>query len=123
MGKSPEKPPLSLVSPENLVISPPRPLGPPGRDLWDAVMREYAIRDRGGIEILAQLCAAQDRVESLRAAIDQDGETVHTKTGPRAHPALRDELQLRAFICRSLERLGLNIEPIRSPGRPPKLGW
>jgi hypothetical protein len=86
-------------------------------------MREYAIRDRGGIEILAQLCAAQDRVESLRAAIDQDGETVHTKTGPRAHPALRDELQLRAFICRSLERLGLNIEPIRSPGRPPKLGW
>jgi hypothetical protein len=33
-------------------------------------MAEYRIEDRGGIEVLAQVCAAQDRVESLKAAID-----------------------------------------------------
>jgi hypothetical protein len=81
-------------------------------------MREYRIEDRGGIELLWQVCAAQDRVENLKAAIDHDGETVHTRAGPRAHPALRDELHLRAFIVRTLERLGLNAEIVKPVGRP-----
>ena len=41
--------------------------------------------------------------EALRAAIDRDGEVVQTRTGPRAHPGLRDELSNRAFIVRTLE--------------------
>jgi hypothetical protein len=41
------------------------PLGRHGMALWDAVMREYAIRDRGGIEILAHVCGAVDVVESF----------------------------------------------------------
>ena len=28
---------------------------------------------------------------------------------PKAHPLLRDETQIRAFICRGLSRLGLNV--------------
>ena len=40
---------------------------------------------------------------ALRAAIDRDGEVVQTRTGPRAHPGLRDELSNRAFIVRTLE--------------------
>ena len=31
-------------------------------------MREYAITDRGGLELLAQACASLDRVEALRVA-------------------------------------------------------
>jgi hypothetical protein len=30
-------------------------------------MREYAITDRGGLELLVQACATVDRVEALRA--------------------------------------------------------
>ena len=87
-------------------------------------MTEYRITDRGGIELLAQTCAAVDRVETLREAIDRDGEVVHTRTGPKAHPALRDELAGRAFIVRTLERLGLNVETVKQPGRPvPTHGW
>jgi len=127
MAKNPEKPPFSVISALPVQIpDPPRPLSAHGRQLWDRVQTEYAISDVGGVEILAQICAAQDRVEALRARIDGDGETVYTRSGmPRAHPALRDELQLRSFIVKSLEKLGLNVEAMKPPGRPPGggLGW
>jgi hypothetical protein len=35
--------------------------------------------------------------------IDADGEIVRTKTGPRAHPGLKDELALRSFIVMTLQ--------------------
>lgn len=104
----------------------PRKLGEHGLALWNAVHSEYQIDDRGGVEILTQICAASDRVEALAAQINEDGETIRTRTGVlKAHPCLKDELALRAFICRGLERLGLNIESIKpSVGRPPGgLGW
>jgi hypothetical protein len=124
MPKTPGKPPFSVVPLETTAIAPPRKLGPSGLELWDAVQREYRIGDRGGVEILMQICLAQDRVEALREAIDRDGETVYMRGSPRTHPALRDELQLRAFICRGLQRLGLNVEPIKPPGRPASgFGW
>jgi P27 family predicted phage terminase small subunit len=126
MAKSPEKPPLAIVSGDTAGPIPPRPLGQHGAALWRKVQSEYTITDCGGAEILAQICAAQDRVEALRERIDADGETVHTRGGmPRAHPALRDELQLRSFIVKSLEKLGLNVEAVKPPGRPPGggLGW
>jgi hypothetical protein len=81
----------------------PRKLGPHGLDLWNAMQAEYQVTDRGGIELLAQVCAAEDRIEALREQTDADGEVVHTRSGPRAHPALRDEIALRAFIVRTIE--------------------
>ncbi len=81
-------------------------------------MTEYRIEDRGGIELLAQACAAADRVEAIAAAIDRDGETIHTKNGPRAHPAIRDEWAGRSFICKTLERLGITVQSVKPIGRP-----
>src|SRR6516162_1389042 len=125
MAKTPEKPPLSIVSSETTGISPPRPLGSDGKTLWDRVQREYAISDVGGVEILAQICAAEDRVEALREQINTDGAIIRTRNGLKANPLLRDETALRAFIVRTIERLGLNIEAVKPPGRPPGggLGW
>lgn len=38
----------------------------------------------------------------------------------KAHPAIREELACRGFVVRTLQKLGLNCEPVRSgPGRPP----
>jgi hypothetical protein len=70
-------------------------------------MSVYSIIDGGGIEVLAQVCLAQDRVERLCQ-----------------QPCLRDELQLRAFISRNLELLGLNVETVKLVGHPTRpLGW
>jgi hypothetical protein len=124
MVKTRSNPKLSIVSPGANGIAPPRPLGDHGMALWDRVQGEYAITDTGGIEMLTQACAAVDRIESLRAAINRDGEVVVIKGVPKAHPALRDELANRAFVVRTLERLGLNVEAVKPPGRPPRpRGW
>lgn len=51
-------------------------VGPAGQTLWDGIMSEYGIADIGGLELLRQACAAQDRVASIRAAIDHAGEGI-----------------------------------------------
>jgi hypothetical protein len=113
------KPPLTLVLPGSTNASPPRPLGEHGMALWRSVTGEYRIEDAAGIEYLCQACQAADRVEALAAEITADGEIIRTRTGPRSHPGLRDEIALRSFIVRTLERLGLNFEAVRpTPGRP-----
>ena len=113
-----KKPPLTIVGSTPTGIAPPRKLGEHGMAPWNAVHAEYRIDDRGGIELLAQACAAADRAEALAACVERDGETIKTRTGLRIHPAVREELACRAFICRTLERLGLNVETIKAPGRP-----
>jgi hypothetical protein len=123
MAKTRTSPPLSIVAPGD-GSAPPRKLGVHGMWLWDATMAEYDIADVGGRELLVQACAALDRAEALREAIDRDGEVITTEKGPKAHPALRDELASRAFVTRTLERLGLNVEAVKPPGRPPQpRGW
>ena len=127
MAKSSENPPFSVVSAlPAQVPEPPRPLGPHGRQLWDRTQLEYRILDVGGIELLAQACAAEDTAESLAAAIARDGHVIYSRAGvPRTHPAVKDELACRAFVDRTLERLGISIEAVKPPGRPPGggLGW
>jgi len=112
-------PPLALIGPGSTGIQPPRKLGQHGSALWDGVIAEYDIRDRGGLELLCLAAEAIDRVQRLAERIDAEGEIVRTKNGPRAHPALREELAGRAFVARTLERLGLNVEAIKPVGRPP----
>jgi hypothetical protein len=114
------KPPLTLFEPGLTGNPPPRPLGQHGMALWTGVTSEYTIQDIAGVELLMQACAASDRVEALAEQINADGEIVRTRTGPRVHPGVRDEVALRAFIVRTIEKLGLNFEAVRPVGgRPP----
>ena len=119
------KPPLTLVGPGSITPAPPRTLGPPGLALWNRVQAEYRITDSGGTEILCLAAQALDRAELLSAAIAEDGQTIRTRTGVRSHPGLRDELANRALCARLLSKLGINVEPVKPPGRPAGggLGW
>jgi hypothetical protein len=120
MPRRGEKPTLTVVEPGlPPVAKPPRKLGKHGLAAWNRVQSEYAITDSGGIELLAQACAAVDRAEALAEQIAADGEIVHTRAGlPKAHPALKDELAARAFVVRTLERLGVTRENVKVIGRP-----
>jgi len=98
---------------------PPCALGKVGQSLWNRVLGDYDINDAAGVELLAQACQAADRAESLRRQIDETGEVIHTRSGLRDNPLLKHEVASRAFVTRTLCRLGLNSEPLRAPGRPP----
>ena len=112
------QPPLTIISPGTTAPPPPRKLAPPGLALWTRVQREYLITDSGGVEILCLACQALDRAESLSAAIAEEGQTIRTRSGIRAHPALRDEIANRALVARLLSKLGINVEPTKASGGP-----
>jgi hypothetical protein len=120
------KTPLGIVPhPAATSSPPPRNLGPDGQSLWRRVMEEYEIEDCGGIEMLAQACQSLDRAEALRREIERDGEVLRVGGTVKDHPALKHELANRAFVVRTLARLGLNFEPVKpSVGRPGNsIGW
>jgi hypothetical protein len=113
--------PLHIVAISDVTgPQPSRPLGEQGRALWDRILSEYVVDDASGIELLTQACQACDRAEALAAHVAADGEIVRTPNGIKAHPGIKEELACRGFVVRTLARLGLNYEPLRSgPGRPP----
>ncbi|WP_256806326.1 hypothetical protein [Bradyrhizobium sp. Bra64] len=118
------KPPLSIVGSVTTDTQPPRKLGQHGMALWGSVQAEYRIQDSGGVEMLVQACSGLDRAEALAARVAEDGEVVYAKGVPRAHPCIREELAARAFVVRTLARLGLNVEAIKPVGRPGGgIGW
>ena len=98
----------------------PPELGEHGQRLWHSVQSQYRVDDSGGIALLTQACLCMDRVARLKKLIDADGERLKLPDGTyRANPLLRDEIQARAFIARTLVQLGLNHEPTQHrPGRP-----
>lgn len=116
-----KKPKIKLVS--SNAETPASKFQQAGQELWDSISNEYSIDDAGGIALLEQICHAADRVDQLAAQITIDGAVVVVRGVPKAHPALRDELANRAFIARTIARLGLNFEPVKPVGRPPGSGW
>jgi hypothetical protein len=109
---------LTVVKQGSPASGPPRKLGKHGMALWQSVNSEYAIEDCGGREMLALACASLDRAESCRELIDKDGEVIKSKAGWREHPSCKTELANRAFVVRTLARLGLDVEAVRGVGRP-----
>jgi hypothetical protein len=105
MVKTPKQPALTVVGPATAGARPSRELGRHGAALWASVTAEYEVTDAGGVEMLTQACLAADRVEALAEQISRDGEIVQTRSGPRSHPGLKDEVALRAFICRTIRAL------------------
>jgi hypothetical protein len=124
VGKKP--PNLTLVTGNKAKRTGPQPtrtLGLAGQTLFDRVMKEFQIEDIAGLEILTVACQCLDRAERLRLIIDRDGEMIKTHRGQlRAHPAMRDELANRAFLVRTLSKLGLDAEPLRPASGNPGYG-
>jgi hypothetical protein len=109
---------LNLVRDHHQCAPPPKPLGPAGAALWGRISAEYLIDDEAARQLLWLACNTEDTRSQLSDAVARDGAVVTGRYGPRAHPALREELACRAFISKTIERLGLNLELVCSPGNP-----
>jgi hypothetical protein len=115
---------VTAVDLASTASAPPANLGPAGVRFWENIVAEYDLSDAGGRALLEQAAFAYDRAERLRVQIDRDGDILNGNNGPREHPGLRAELAARALVCRTLQKLGINLEPVRlSSGRPPGAGW
>ena len=97
----------------------PATLQEQGRKLWHSIQGEYEIRDSGGQAILEQACRCIDRAEQCSTMVTKDGPTVISKNTYRENPHIKLELTARSLACRLLVRLGIRVEPVKSPGHPP----
>jgi hypothetical protein len=100
------------------LTAPPADLGETGAHLWRTIQHQYLISDAGGLAMLKLACESADRAQRCRRQIDEDGEVVRGRTGPRDHPLLKHELGARSFTVRTLQKLGLDLEPVKAVGRP-----
>jgi hypothetical protein len=115
-----KKPRLTVVPTKPSPLAPPATLGQAGAALWTKIQGAYRCDDPPGAAMLEEICGAADRIAECREAIAADGMTIRTKNGVREHPLLRTEQNARAFLVRSLHRLGFDVEPPRDGvGRPP----
>jgi hypothetical protein len=88
--------------------------------LWEKLTAEFnfGVADK---QLLKQACIMIDRADGLATQIDRDGSVLYSTNGmPKSHPAIRDELQARAFVARTLARLGVCGDPEehKRVGRP-----
>jgi hypothetical protein len=113
------KAPLKVAAENSDPNTPHGKLGSTGLALWRKVTSAYEFADPASYELLYQSCAAADRAAELARLIDKDGALLFSANGVvKDHPALRHELANRVFLCRTLARLGLDLEPIGPIGRP-----
>jgi hypothetical protein len=110
------KTPALRIVPGPKLPEPPAHLGAPGRELWQSIMRGYEISDPGGLALLATAAEAQDRIASVRAQIDQQGEMLMVRGLPRVHPLCAVERDQRSALVRALRALNLDVEPLRDRG-------
>ena len=115
---------LKLVR-DDVITKPLRPLCKHGAAMWARVMGEYEIADSGGLELLQLACEGMDTAEQYRLQIENDGLMVRTSKagGLRDHPLIRHRLQVLAFITRTIQRLGLDVEATKPMGRPAMKGY
>jgi hypothetical protein len=99
--------------------APPTDLGVEGRALWIALTTEFDITDSEGLFTLEQACRALDRAERCRARIEEDGELLDVRGQLKSHPLIREETAARALAIRTVQKLGLRLEPLKAVGRPP----
>src|SRR5262245_37773528 len=110
----------SRTMPAEITSDPPTTLGEAGTALWRSIMTEYRIEESGGLAMLEQACRAAERAKECSDIISADDSLISTKHGPKDQPRLRHELAARSFVVRTIARLGLDVEHLRSgPGRPP----
>jgi hypothetical protein len=113
------KPKLTVVRSTRRTASVPEHLGAPGRELWASIQESYKITDPGGLALLQTAAEASDRIASVRAQIDKQGELLVIKGAPRVNPLCAVERDQRAALIRALKELHLDLEPVRDrPGRP-----
>jgi len=83
------------------------------------LQKAYAITDEGGENILSVFESALVTVYECEDAVTKDGLKVTDRWGQvKPHPLLPVLRDARAQVLASLKALNLDLEPLKSVGRP-----
>jgi hypothetical protein len=91
-------------------LEPPEGLQADGRSFWEAILEKFELAEHE-LVILKEACRPIDLLDSLQAAIDQDGPLQRWGEGSRAYPAAPELRQHRIALARLLASLGIPADP------------
>lgn len=87
--------------------------------MWQRLQAEYSIVDAGGLVVLTAACEAFDRMRAAQKLIAKDGMVAADRFGQqKPHPAVVIERDARGQMLAALKQLNLDLEPLKSIGRP-----
>jgi hypothetical protein len=92
---------------------------PKTRKFLQSIFSEYEISDAAGLQLLTVAGACMDRMQEAEDLLKKEGLTVPDRCGgSKLHPAniiLKDS---RAHFLAALKALNLDLEPLKTVGRP-----
>lgn len=100
-------------------LAPPARLSVEAQEQWTAFTLEFDFDDQSLMILLTSL-EAFDRMRQAQRELAEHGSlTFVTRYGePKPHPASAVENRSRAAYVAGLKSLGLDLEPLKAPGRP-----
>ena len=100
--------------------SPPTHLSRTTKKWWREITEEFDLEPHH-LKVLQAAAESWDRAQEARILVDKEGLVVDDRFGqPKPHPGCAIERDSRGVFLRCLRELGLDVEPPRSLGRPPK---
>ncbi len=101
-------------------MEPPKHLKKDGKALFKLIYTEYSIDDAAGQALLVVACECLDRMRQAQAEIKTHGVQVLDRYGSlKQNPACSLEKDSRNGFLSAMRALNLDIEPLKSVGRPP----
>lgn len=103
--------------------APPPELGTRGRRLWASCLaRDESLTDDGNPmrHVLTDACRLADHLDQLAEIVDRDGLIVTGRSGPVAHPALKQVRNGQALLARLLTTL--RMPDAKTQTRPQRRG-
>jgi len=85
------------------------------------VLAEYDFEPHH-LKLLTLVCEAWERAQDAQVVLSKEGLTYNDRFGcPRPRPEVKIKEQAEIIFARLIRELNLDIEPPKSPGRPPGL--
>lgn len=97
----------------------PKGLKPAGRRLWASVHNAFELAEHEAAQ-LGEACFIRDRIEQLRAQVDQDGTMIASSQGMRLHPCIAEIRAQQLALARLLATLG--VPPLAEDALPASRG-
>ncbi len=96
-----------------------RKLSTEAQEWHDTLQTAYSIFDAGGMLLLRTAAECFDRLRQFQEIVDKDGLIQKDKAGRlKPHPLLIEERNARAQMMAAIKALNLDLEPVKTPGRP-----
>jgi len=98
----------------------PEEISDNAKEFFKSILKEFELEPHH-IEILTQACHALDRLHEAQRAIKENGSYYLDRFNkPKVTPQIEVEAKYMVIFKNLIRELGLDLEPPKEPGRPPR---